>query len=331
VKTIADSEFKILCTLADNKGHPQSEIRNMSGLGKHEVSESLKSLTEYGLVYSNKRIKRTTTGLRDTYYYYIYLKYYSFIAAEAKRSDEGFQEKLNAIYRKYGNDEIPLHENEPLKMHERPINDKHYLYQRTEFIFGRELVRLGNDWEKEQEKNKTDINRPLPCLTCLEWSPSLAKAMRFAKQIEPYCRSPDMALRVVFELMPDLYKEHLSYELIDNHSFFPKFNRTKFNAMALSYCLHVDFFGWHELNPNQVEIVEKGKNKTVEKVIMCPFLTKAKEMNSETCFDSCQAYCKANVDGLNPKFTHRFAKAMCKGDPYCESIIEIKSDVDSST
>jgi predicted transcriptional regulator len=329
MRLIANSEFNILCVLADNKGHSQKEIRMISGLGKHEVSASLKSLIEFGLVYSNKRAKLTKTGLHYVFYYYIYLNCYSLISSEAKSLKEGIQEKLNAVYRKYGNDQSPL-ENEALELHLRPIMDKHALYQKAEFIFDRELTRQGHNWEKKQfAKYKTDMNRQHPSLTCLEWSPSLAEAMRFAKQIEPYCRSPDMSLRVVFELMPDLYKKHLSWELIDDPSFFPKFNQHKSNAIQLGFRLLANYFGWYELNPNLVETVEKNKNRTVNKIIRCPFLAKAKKMNLETSFDSCQAYCRANIDGLNPKYTHRFDKAMCKGDPYCESIIEINPDMES--
>jgi hypothetical protein len=74
------------------------------------------------------------------------------------------------------------------------------------------------------------------------------------------------------------------------------------------------------------ETVEGGENRAVDMITGCPFLNRAKEMGLEPkdLFGGCQAYNRSMVENLNPKYTQRFASGMCRGAPYCESIVELK-------
>jgi hypothetical protein len=73
--------------------------------------------------------------------------------------------------------------------------------------------------------------------------------------------------------------------------------------------------------------VEETENRAVDKITGCPFLNRANEMglDPKRLFETCQAYKKSIVEILNPRYTQRFGSGMCLGDPYCESIIELKT------
>lgn len=74
--------------------------------------------------------------------------------------------------------------------------------------------------------------------------------------------------------------------------------------------------------------VESGKDRAVDRITSCPFLKRHKEMGIDTreSFDPCQAYCRSAVESLNPKYTQRFESGMCRGAPYCMSVVEKKTD-----
>jgi hypothetical protein len=74
------------------------------------------------------------------------------------------------------------------------------------------------------------------------------------------------------------------------------------------------------------ETQEEGKDRAVDRITGCPFLNRHREMGSDSkgLFETCQAYSRSVVEGLNSKYTQRFESAMCQGAPYCESIVELK-------
>ncbi len=78
----------------------------------------------------------------------------------------------------------------------------------------------------------------------------------------------------------------------------------------------------------------KWKHKTqdaanelvIEHFTSCPNFNAHREMYIPVINmpDLCQAYSTSAVESLNPKYTQMFTKRMCKGDPYCESIVGLK-------
>lgn len=76
----------------------------------------------------------------------------------------------------------------------------------------------------------------------------------------------------------------------------------------------------------KAEIMDANGDRITFKTTGCPFLNRSREMglDPKDSFDYCQTYCRSAVENLNPKYTHKFTTAMCKGDPYCESIVEPK-------
>lgn len=74
------------------------------------------------------------------------------------------------------------------------------------------------------------------------------------------------------------------------------------------------------------EVALEEDDRVVTRITGCPFLNRAKEMGIDPgdSFESCQAYCRSVVENLNPRYTQRFDSAMCKGSPYCESVVELK-------
>lgn len=74
------------------------------------------------------------------------------------------------------------------------------------------------------------------------------------------------------------------------------------------------------------DIIEASEDKVVTRITGCPFLNRAREMriDSKDSFESCQAYARSIVENLNGKYTQRFTTGMCRGDPYCENIIELR-------
>jgi hypothetical protein len=70
-----------------------------------------------------------------------------------------------------------------------------------------------------------------------------------------------------------------------------------------------------------------SKDQVKTQITSCPFQNRARELGLETknLFENCKAYNKSFIDNLNPKYTQRFISAMCKGDPYCETHIELRN------
>jgi len=74
------------------------------------------------------------------------------------------------------------------------------------------------------------------------------------------------------------------------------------------------------------EIVKSSSNQVQTHITGCPMLNRAKEMgiNAELLYEGCTAQNKSTVENLNSKYSQRFTKAMCMGDPYCETCTELK-------
>ncbi len=73
-------------------------------------------------------------------------------------------------------------------------------------------------------------------------------------------------------------------------------------------------------------MMERKANRAVSRGTECPFLNRAIEMgmNPALLINACQAYNRSAIENLNQKYTTKSTKAMCKGDPYCENIVELK-------
>lgn len=76
----------------------------------------------------------------------------------------------------------------------------------------------------------------------------------------------------------------------------------------------------------QYKNVITSRDRVKTQITSCPFQNRAKELRLETenLFEKCKAYNKSFIDNLNPKYTLRFTKAMCMGDPYCETCTELR-------
>jgi hypothetical protein len=77
----------------------------------------------------------------------------------------------------------------------------------------------------------------------------------------------------------------------------------------------------------EFENVEETEDRVVSKITGCAVLNQAKEMGLDpkvVCLAACQTIGKSTIENLNPKYTMRFDKTMCAGDPYCETVIELK-------
>ena len=76
----------------------------------------------------------------------------------------------------------------------------------------------------------------------------------------------------------------------------------------------------------KIEAVEASENRTVMKVIECPWKNRMKEFRiSHDLLSACDtAFWNQFVKSLNPNVKMRHGKQMHRGDPYCEWIFETK-------
>ena len=77
----------------------------------------------------------------------------------------------------------------------------------------------------------------------------------------------------------------------------------------------------------KVERVEGTEDRAVVKVTGCAVLNQALEMGLDpkvVCLAACRTEGESVIENLNPKYTQRFTRNMCAGDPYCEIVIELK-------
>lgn len=74
------------------------------------------------------------------------------------------------------------------------------------------------------------------------------------------------------------------------------------------------------------EILEANEDRVVGKITGCPMLNAHRNIGNEPTGTSahCQAFCQSAVESLNPRYTMRYTKRMCTGDPHCEYAVELK-------
>jgi hypothetical protein len=75
------------------------------------------------------------------------------------------------------------------------------------------------------------------------------------------------------------------------------------------------------------EIVEADERQVIGKITGCPMLNAHRNIGYGSTAGTpahCQAFCQSSVESLNPRYTMRYMKRMCTGDPYCEYAIELK-------
>jgi len=131
------------------------------------------------------------------------------------------------------------------------------------------------------------------------------------KEIEPLMEAADLQLRIESEkefsnLAKDLGLPTKTAEDVDN------------TQSILSEIL---------LGPElQYEVAKASSDQVQTRITGCPMLNRAEELGIDTefLFDHCVAQNKSTVENLNSRYTQRFTKAMCMGDPYCETCTELK-------
>jgi len=77
----------------------------------------------------------------------------------------------------------------------------------------------------------------------------------------------------------------------------------------------------------KVGMVEGTEDRAVVKVTGCAVLNQALDMGLDpkvVCLAACRTEGESVIENLNPKYTQRFTRNMCAGDPYCEIVIELK-------
>ena len=78
------------------------------------------------------------------------------------------------------------------------------------------------------------------------------------------------------------------------------------------------------------EIIEKSRERAVIRITKCPLWEGYEEFEVEPEVrvgdDGHHAMFEAGLKAVNPKLTHRITKALEKGDPYCEVVIEFKDE-----
>jgi len=74
------------------------------------------------------------------------------------------------------------------------------------------------------------------------------------------------------------------------------------------------------------EILEANEERIIGKMTGCPMLNAHRNIGHEPIgtHAHCQAFCQNSVESLNPRYTMRYTKRMCTGDPHCEYVIELK-------
>jgi hypothetical protein len=76
--------------------------------------------------------------------------------------------------------------------------------------------------------------------------------------------------------------------------------------------------------------VEATPERCVWRVTKCTWMERYKECEVDPAFIPCvhgdQAWGDEGLKAVNPKLTYTITKAMPRGDPYCEGIIEFKEE-----
>ena len=74
------------------------------------------------------------------------------------------------------------------------------------------------------------------------------------------------------------------------------------------------------------EVLEADAGRVIGKITGCPMLNAHRNIGNEPIGTSahCQAFCQSAVESLNPRYTMRYTKRMCTGDPHCEYVVGLK-------
>ncbi|TFH49694.1 MAG: hypothetical protein E4G89_04475, partial [Methanothrix sp.] len=74
------------------------------------------------------------------------------------------------------------------------------------------------------------------------------------------------------------------------------------------------------------DILEANEDRVIVRLTGCPMLNAHRTVGGPAVGTPahCQAFCQSSVESLNPRYTMRYTKRMCTGDPYCEYAIELK-------
>ena len=79
-----------------------------------------------------------------------------------------------------------------------------------------------------------------------------------------------------------------------------------------------------------IEIVEQTPERVISRTPKCPWWEKYKELGVKPeltlCEPVCEAFFSEAIDEINPKITFKLAKAMPRGDPYCDWLYEFKEE-----
>ena len=78
------------------------------------------------------------------------------------------------------------------------------------------------------------------------------------------------------------------------------------------------------------EYVEKTPERVVCRQTKCPWMERYKEFEVDhgliVCPSSDQLWSEEGLKAINPKLTYKLLKAMPRGDPYCEYVIEFMEE-----
>ena len=76
----------------------------------------------------------------------------------------------------------------------------------------------------------------------------------------------------------------------------------------------------------EMRVIERSAKRAVARTFKCPWLERYREMGvagSIDCVYGDLAFCREGLKAINPKFSVRITKAMPRGDPYCEHVVEL--------
>ena len=100
------------------------------------------------------------------------------------------------------------------------------------------------------------------------------------------------------------------------------------NALEIENAL--DIISTIILGPELIgETLEADEERVVQKMTGCPMLNAHRNIGHPPIgtHAHCQAFCQSSVESLNPRYTLRYMKRMCTGDPHCEYVIELKKQI----
>ena len=75
-----------------------------------------------------------------------------------------------------------------------------------------------------------------------------------------------------------------------------------------------------------IEITEASESRVSGMITSCPMLNTHRALGVPAAGTHlhCQAFCENGIQGMNPMYTTRYTKRMCRGDDCCEYTVELK-------